>query len=77
LVDRIRFGASPRAALHLALAARANAYLLGRGHVLPHDVKTLALDVLAHRLVMTFEADADGISSRDVLRQILDKVAVP
>jgi MoxR-like ATPase len=77
LAGRVRFGASPRAALHLAQAARAKAYLAGRGHVLPHDVKTLAPDVLAHRLVMTFEADADGIGPRDVLQQILGKVAVP
>jgi MoxR-like ATPase len=77
LAGRVRFGASPRAALHLAQAARAQAYLAGRAHVLPQDVKTLAPDVLAHRLVMTFEADADGIGPRDVLNQILGKVAVP
>jgi MoxR-like ATPase len=77
LAGRVRFGASPRAALHLAQAARAHAYLSGRGHVLPQDVKTLAPDVLAHRLVLAFEAEADGIGPRDVIRQILAKVAVP
>ena len=77
LAGRVRFGASPRAALHLARAARAHAYLSGRGHVLPQDVKTLASDVLAHRLVLAFEAEADGIGPRDVIRQILAKVAVP
>jgi MoxR-like ATPase len=77
LEGRVRFGASPRAALHLAQAARAHAYLSGRGHVLPQDVKNLAPDVLAHRLVLAFEAEADGIGARDVVRQILAKVAVP
>jgi MoxR-like ATPase len=73
----IRFGASPRAALHLAQASRAWAYLARRGHVLPEDVKAVAPDVLSHRLMMSYEADTDGVSGRDALQQILDAVAVP
>lgn len=77
LAPRIRFGASPRAALHLAQAARASAYLLGRGHVLPQDIKELAPDALGHRLVMSYDAEAEGLGARDALARILDVVPVP
>jgi MoxR-like ATPase len=77
LARMIRYGVSPRAALHLAQASRAHAYLARRNHVLPEDVKAVAADVLGHRLLMTYDADGEGVSARDVVRQILDTTAVP
>jgi len=77
LDELIQYGASPRATIYLTLAAKANAFLHGRGHVLPQDVKDLALDVLRHRVIMTYEAEAEEKSSDDVIRTILDGVRVP
>jgi MoxR-like ATPase len=73
----IQFGASPRASINLALAARANAFLEGRGYVLPADVQSLALDVLRHRVIITYEAEAEDRSSESIVRDILKHVAVP
>ena len=73
----IRFGASPRATINLALAAKAHAFLQGRGYVTPQDVKSIALDVLRHRIITTFEADADEVTSEKIVHHILDTVAVP
>ncbi len=73
----IRFGASPRASINLALAAKAHAFLQGRGYVNPQDVKSIAMDVLRHRIITTFEADADEITSEKIVQHILDTVAVP
>jgi MoxR-like ATPase len=70
-------GVSPRAGIHLQEAARAEAYLSGRSYVLPEDVKALAPDVLRHRLVLTFEAQAQGIGPDAILEQILSVVPVP
>ncbi|NKC15995.1 MAG: AAA domain-containing protein [Gammaproteobacteria bacterium] len=70
-------GASPRAAIWLMHAARANAYLQGRSYVTPHDAKSLAPDVLRHRIALSYEAEAEGLSADDVIRRILDKVLVP
>jgi MoxR-like ATPase len=77
LDELIHFGASPRATIYLTLAAKANAFLHGRGHVLPQDVKDLALDVLRHRVILTYEAEAEEKTSDDVIRVILDKLPVP
>src|SRR3954447_10131450 len=77
LNDLIHYGASPRATIYLTLAAKANAFLHGRGHVLPQDVKDLALDVLRHRVILTYEAEAEEKTSDDVIRAILDKLPVP
>jgi MoxR-like ATPase len=77
LARLIRYGASPRAALHLAQAARAHAFLARRSYVMPEDVKAVAPDVLSHRLVMSYDADGEGVNARDVVRQILDTTAVP
>lgn len=74
--DYIQFGVSPRASINLNLAAKANAYLNGRDYVLPEDIKEIAQDVLAHRLLLNFEAEAEGISSRDVVSKILEKIPV-
>jgi MoxR-like ATPase len=73
----IRYGASPRATIFLALAAKANALLEGRGYVIPDDVKSVALDVLRHRLILTFEAEAEEITSETVIGQILATLEVP
>ena len=73
----IQYGASPRATIFLAKAAKANALLSGRGFVTPQDVKTIAMDVLRHRVIVTYEAEAEEKTSEDVIRQILDTVEVP
>ncbi|MBT6272510.1 MAG: MoxR family ATPase [Chromatiales bacterium] len=70
-------GASPRAAIWLMHAARAHAYLQGRSYVTPHDAKTLAPDVLRHRIALSYEAEAEGISADDLIQRILDNVLVP
>jgi MoxR-like ATPase len=73
----IRFGASPRATIGIALAAKAWAFLHGRGYVTPQDVKTIAPDVLRHRIGLTYEAEAEQIGADGIVAQILDQVAIP
>ncbi|MCZ7639068.1 MAG: MoxR family ATPase [Verrucomicrobia bacterium] len=73
----IRFGGSPRASINLSLAAKAHAFLQGRPHVTPLDVKTLAPDVLRHRVLTTFEADADGVTAEHIVAHLLEQVPVP
>ncbi len=73
----IEMGASPRASLFLTRAAKANAFLQGRSYATPHDVKNLALDVLRHRIAVTYEAEAQGKSSEDIVERILAGVLVP
>jgi MoxR-like ATPase len=73
----IMFGASPRASINLILAGRALAFLRGRGYALPQDVLDVALDVLRHRLVLSYEALSDSIASDDILNDILDRIPVP
>jgi MoxR-like ATPase len=73
----IRCGASPRGTINLALAARAIAFLDGRNYVTPQDVKSLAPDILRHRILLSYEAEAEGVTSDDVVQQLLDKVPVP
>jgi len=75
--EYIRYGASPRATIFLAMAARAQAMLRGRGYVTPQDVKSIAQDVLRHRVIPTYEAEADEKSAEDLVSQILDTVDVP
>ena len=75
--DKIEFGASPRASIWLTIGAKANALLHGRGYVIPQDVQDIAHDVLRHRILLTYEAESDEITSDDLLTQILDKVTVP
>ncbi len=75
--DLIRYGASPRATIFLANASRANALLSGRGYVTPQDVKSIAPDILRHRVIVTYEAEAEEKSSDDIVKQILDNVEVP
>ena len=73
----IAFGASPRASIYLAQASRAHAYLRGRAYVVPEDVKAIAFDVLRHRVLLTFEAEAEDIDADRVVGKILEAVAVP
>ncbi|MBI5556695.1 MAG: AAA family ATPase [Deltaproteobacteria bacterium] len=73
----IQYGASPRATIFLARAAKAHALLAGRGFVTPQDIKSIAMDVLRHRVIITYEAEAEEKSSEDVIRMILDTVEVP
>jgi MoxR-like ATPase len=77
LADLIAFGASPRASIYLAKAARAHAFLKGRGYVTPEDVRTIGLDVLRHRVLLTYEAEAEEKTSEDVVQQVLNNVEVP
>lgn len=73
----IQYGASPRATINLTLAAKAWAFIQGRGYVTPQDVKTIAMDVLRHRVVITYEAEAEGLTSEDLIFKVLDAVPVP
>ncbi len=73
----IEYGASPRATIFLALAAKARAFLEGRAYVTPHDVKTIGPDVLRHRVIVSYEAEAQDITPEMVIRRILDHVPVP
>ncbi len=77
LQDLIAFGASPRATLFLARAAKGLALVRGRGYVIPEDVKEIAPDVLRHRLVTTYEAEAEEITTDDLVQRLLDRVEVP
>jgi MoxR-like ATPase len=77
LKDLISFGASPRATIYLIMAARAHAFLQGRGFVTPEDVKQISPDVLRHRIVISYEAEAEEITSADIVQRILDRTEVP
>ncbi len=73
----VRFGGSPRATIALTLAAKAWAFLQGRGYVTPQDVKTIGMDVLRHRVIVTYEAEAEDLTSEDVIKRIFDTLPVP
>ncbi|TWT75085.1 AAA family ATPase [Allorhodopirellula solitaria] len=77
LSDLIQFGGSPRATINLTLAAKANAFLAGRGYVTPADVKEIALDVLRHRVIVTYEAEAEERTSESIVSEILSHIAIP
>jgi MoxR-like ATPase len=74
---QIEYGASPRATLYLNIAARANAMLNGRAYATPQDVKEIAHDVLRHRIILTYEAEAEEVGSEDVIDRILGEIPVP
>lgn len=74
--DYISFGASPRASINLSLAGKANAFMNNRDYVTPYDIKEVAQDVLNHRIILNFEAEADGVNSSEIISQILEKVEV-
>ncbi len=73
----IAFGASPRASINMALAARAYAFIKRRGYVIPEDIRAVAMDVLRHRIGLTYEAEANNITSEEIVNQILNAVEVP
>ena len=77
LKDLITFGGSPRASINLALASKAYAFIKRRGYVIPEDVRAIAKDVLRHRIGLSYEAEAENISSEDIVNEILNAVEVP
>jgi MoxR-like ATPase len=77
LGNLIRFGASPRASIGIFCAVKAHAFLKGRGYVMPEDVKHVAADVLRHRLLLTYEAEAEGMKSDDIVQKILTTIPAP
>jgi MoxR-like ATPase len=77
LVPLIEFGASPRGTIALAQASRAHAFLRGRAFVTPDDVKAMVPDVLRHRVITTYEAEAEEVTSDEVVRRVLDKIESP
>ena len=77
LADFIEYGACPRASIYLNLAARAHAFLRHRGYVTPEDVKAIGVDVLRHRVILTYEAEAEEITTEDVVRKLFEHVEVP
>jgi MoxR-like ATPase len=72
----IQFGASPRASINLNLAAKAAAYFEGRDYVLPEDIKEVALDVMNHRIILNYEAEADNVKTADIIKALLNKVPI-
>jgi MoxR-like ATPase len=77
LKDLIQFGASPRATIYLAQASRAHAFIKGRGYVTPEDIKAVGMDVLRHRIILTYEAEAEEVTTEALVSRIFDAVQVP
>jgi MoxR-like ATPase len=77
LSDLIQFGASPRATIYLAQASRAHAFIKGRGYVTPEDIKAMGMDVLRHRIILTYEAEAEEVTAESIIIRIFDAVQVP
>ncbi len=73
----LQFGASPRASIFLNRAAKAYAFLQRRGYVVPHDIKSIGMDVLRHRIILTYEAEAENVSADDILKSLFDTIEVP
>jgi len=77
LKEMISFGASPRASINLALAARAYAFIKRRGYVIPEDIRAVCYDVLRHRIGLSYEAEANNMTSDEIITEILNTVEVP
>ena len=77
LKDLINFGASPRASINLVLAAKANAFINGRGYVIPEDIRYIGKDILRHRILLSYEAEAEEITSEEVVDQLFKEISVP
>ncbi len=77
LVELIAYGASPRASIYLSKAAKAHAFLRKRGYVTPEDVRAIGMDILRHRIIVTYEAEAEEVTSEDVVRKVLNRIEVP
>lgn len=75
--NMLQFGASPRASIFLNRAAKAYAFLQRRGYVVPHDIKSIGMDVLRHRIILTYEAEAENVSADDILKSLFDTIEVP
>jgi MoxR-like ATPase len=73
----IEYGASPRATIFLVQAARAHAFIRGRGYVTPEDIKSVGMDVLRHRIIITYEAEAENITTEDIVQKVFDNIEVP
>jgi len=73
----IKLGASPRASINLVIASKAHAFLDGRGYVTPHDIKSISEDVLRHRIIPSYEAEAENVTPEDMIRTIFDKITIP
>jgi len=77
LTNLIQYGASPRASIYLTIAARAHAFIRGRGYVTPQDVKSIGPDILRHRVIVSYEAEAEEKTSEDIIKRIFDEIEVP
>ncbi|MFA7565062.1 MAG: AAA family ATPase, partial [Candidatus Neomarinimicrobiota bacterium] len=77
IADLIQYGASPRASIFLAMAGKAQAFIAGRGYVTPEDIRTIIWDVMRHRIILTFEAEAEEVTVEEIIRRIIETVAVP
>ncbi|MCJ7685077.1 MAG: MoxR family ATPase, partial [Desulfobacteraceae bacterium] len=77
IAPMISYGASPRASIWLGLASRAHAFLSGRGYVTPQDVKSMAPDVFRHRIILSYEAEAEEMSTDDLIKRLLERIEVP
>jgi MoxR-like ATPase len=77
LSNLIQYGASPRATIYLTLAAKAYAFVQGRGYVTPQDIKSIGMDVLRHRVIISYEAEAEEKKSEDIIKRIFEEIEVP
>lgn len=77
LSSLIQYGASPRASIYLTIASKAYAFIQGRGYVIPQDVKSIGPDVLRHRVIVSYEAEAEEKTSADIIKRIFDEIEVP
>ena len=77
LKDLIQFGASPRATIFLAQASRAHAFIKGRGYVTPEDIKAVGMDVLRHRIILNYEGQAEGISTQEIVNELVARIHPP
>jgi len=77
LVPLIGYAASPRASIYLVLASKAHAFMKQRGFVTPEDIRTIGMDVLRHRIGVTYEAEAEEITSEDIIKKIFDTIEIP
>ncbi len=77
IADLIQYGASPRASIFLAMAGKAQAFIAGRGYVTPEDIRTIIWDIMRHRIILTFEAEAEEVTVEEIIRRIIETVAVP
>ncbi|MBT5868429.1 MAG: ATPase, partial [Nitrospinaceae bacterium] len=77
LKDMVQYGASPRASIFLNRCAKAYAFLQRRGYVVPHDIKSIGLDILRHRVILSYEAEAENVTPDDIIKKIFDTLEVP